>query len=145
MILRALTIKQPWASLLVAGIKTVENRSWTTAHRGPLAIHAGAARERNAAQMIVDCLGRDLTPGERAWWMLDAELPQGQVLGVVDLLDVVPVEQTHEGESPWAIGPWCWRVRPGWQFKPHARPTLAGKLGLWKWDSGDLRIGKWRE
>ena len=145
MILRALTIKQPWASLLVAGIKTVENRSWTTAHRGPLAIHAGAARERNAAQMIVDCLGRDLTASERVRWLLDADLPQGQVLGVVELIDVVPVEQTHEGESPWAIGPWCWRVRPGWQFQPHARPTLAGKLGLWKWDSGDLRIGKWRE
>ena len=145
MILRALTIKQPWASLLVAGIKTVENRSWTTAYRGPLAIHAGAARERNAAQMIADCLGRDLTASERVRWLLDADLPQGQVLGVVELIDVVPVEQTHEGDSPWAIGPWCWRVRPGWQFKPHARPTLAGKLGLWKWDSGDLRIGAGRE
>ena len=40
MIYRALTVKQPWASLLVAGIKTVENRTWTTKYRGPLAIHA---------------------------------------------------------------------------------------------------------
>lgn len=145
MILRALTIKQPWASLLVHGIKTVENRSWTTAYRGPIAIHAGASRERNAAQMIADCLGRELTKHERVRWLLDADLPHGQVLGVVDLLDVVPVEQTHQQESPWVLGPWCWRVRARQQFQPDARPTVAGKLGLWKWDSGELRIGSGRE
>lgn len=37
----ALTIKQPWAALIIAGIKDVENRSWTTPHRGLLLIHAG--------------------------------------------------------------------------------------------------------
>jgi len=36
-----LTMHQPWASLLVAGIKRVEGRGWNTSHRGPLWIHAG--------------------------------------------------------------------------------------------------------
>lgn len=38
--MRALSIMQPWASLIVRGIQKVENRSWSTAHRGPLLIHA---------------------------------------------------------------------------------------------------------
>lgn len=38
----ALTMHQPWASLLVLGIKRVEGRTWSTDHRGPLWIHAAA-------------------------------------------------------------------------------------------------------
>ena len=39
--MRALTIYQPWASLIAVGAKTYETRSWATRHRGPIAIHAG--------------------------------------------------------------------------------------------------------
>jgi activating signal cointegrator 1 len=38
---RALTISQPYASLIANGEKWVENRTWYTPYRGPLAIHAG--------------------------------------------------------------------------------------------------------
>jgi hypothetical protein len=37
---RALGLDQPWASLIAAGIKTIETRDWSTTYRGPLAIHA---------------------------------------------------------------------------------------------------------
>jgi hypothetical protein len=37
---RALSLKQPWAALLVQGLKTIEVRRWTTPYRGPLLIHA---------------------------------------------------------------------------------------------------------
>ena len=37
----ALSVKQPWAALLVAGVKTVEVRTWPTARRGRVLIHAG--------------------------------------------------------------------------------------------------------
>jgi hypothetical protein len=37
----ALSIKQPWAGLIVAGKKTVEVRTWPTARRGPVLIHTG--------------------------------------------------------------------------------------------------------
>ncbi|MBL8798757.1 MAG: ASCH domain-containing protein [Planctomycetia bacterium] len=36
----ALSVKQPWATLLVRGLKTVEVRRWPTARRGPILIHA---------------------------------------------------------------------------------------------------------
>lgn len=39
--MKALTLHQPWASLIAVGVKTIETRSWATKYRGPLAIHAG--------------------------------------------------------------------------------------------------------
>lgn len=41
--MKALTVRQPWASLIAGGTKTIETRSWPTSYRGPLAIHAGKA------------------------------------------------------------------------------------------------------
>lgn len=38
--MKAITIQQPWAWLIVAGVKDVENRTWVTNHRGPILIHA---------------------------------------------------------------------------------------------------------
>lgn len=38
--MKALTLYQPWASAIAAGIKRIETRSWRTHYRGPLAIHA---------------------------------------------------------------------------------------------------------
>ena len=42
-ITKAITIRQPFAWLIVQGIKPVENRSWETKFRGPLAIHSAKA------------------------------------------------------------------------------------------------------
>ena len=39
--MKALTISQPFASMIASGDKFVENRTWETLYRGPLAIHAG--------------------------------------------------------------------------------------------------------
>lgn len=39
--MKALTLYEPWASLIKLGRKTIETRSWGTSYRGPLAIHAG--------------------------------------------------------------------------------------------------------
>jgi activating signal cointegrator 1 len=38
--MKALSLWQPWASLIALGEKRVETREWTTKYRGPLAIHA---------------------------------------------------------------------------------------------------------
>ena len=69
--MKALTIRQPWASLIVDGEKRVENRTWPTKYRGPLLIHAGKSRlevDRDQARRlpfsaiigqveVVDCPG----------------------------------------------------------------------------------------
>lgn len=38
--MKALSIKQPWASLIAHGIKDIENRTWATKYRGKVLIHA---------------------------------------------------------------------------------------------------------
>ena len=38
--MKAITIKQPWASLIAAGLKDIENRTWKTNFRGRVLIHA---------------------------------------------------------------------------------------------------------
>src|SRR5579864_4196240 len=40
--MKALSVKQPWASLIASGRKTLEIRTWTTRYRGPLVIVASA-------------------------------------------------------------------------------------------------------
>ena len=44
--MKALTIWQPWASLIAGGAKQYETRSWATQYRGPIAIHAAARYTR---------------------------------------------------------------------------------------------------
>ena len=43
--IRAITISQPWASLIASGDKWIENRTWPTNHRGKIAIHAGVGTQ----------------------------------------------------------------------------------------------------
>src|SRR5262245_275091 len=71
--LRALSIRQPYAELILRGLKDVENRSWETKHRGRLLIHAAAAQ--------VDHQEMD------RWGFAVEDLPRGALVGVVDLQD----------------------------------------------------------
>ena len=51
--MKALTIWQPWASLLVSGQKKYETRSWATDYRGPIAIHAAMRPVRRTIDALV--------------------------------------------------------------------------------------------
>lgn len=46
---RTLSVRQPWATLLVTGVKLTENRSWPTRMRGPLLIHAAGRVDTSSA------------------------------------------------------------------------------------------------
>lgn len=108
--LRALTIRQPWASLIAAGVKTIETRSWRTSYRGPVLIHAGKAEPllhayqalplpqsmawlracRQAGLSSPDA--RQFVSGYQGTWWPDARLmPLGAVVAVADLTDCVPI------------------------------------------------------
>jgi hypothetical protein len=78
---RALSINQPWASLILGGHKLTENRVWTTTtYRGLLIVHAGLNVARHAAE-----LGASYGV---------TEAPIGAYLGVVQLQDI---HQAHPG------------------------------------------------
>jgi hypothetical protein len=91
--MKALTIRQPWAWAILAGRKTVENRSYPTSHRGRLLIHAAASRAS-----LIDTL----PDGTR----VPDSLAFGYLVGTAELIDCVPVDQVAPG--PFVCGPWCW-------------------------------------
>jgi hypothetical protein len=95
---KALSIRQPWAWLIVSGYKDVENRTWATTHRGLFLIHAS---------------GRPMTRSEEADLRLWCEevgidppafpLPTGGIVGRAVLDDCVTSDPE---DSPWFEGPY---------------------------------------
>lgn len=82
--MKALTLHQPWASLIAFEVKTIETRSWSTKYRGPLAIHAGLSQI--GAGECSECW--DALRAEVGW----TETPLGAVVATCTLVDVVPTD-----------------------------------------------------
>ncbi|MFC8124420.1 ASCH domain-containing protein [Streptomyces sp. NPDC057302] len=115
----ALTIRQPYAGLVMAGIKDVENRSWQCAYRGPLAIHAGLQRATFPEDVSVARFTRFNGVRER----LDEVY--GAMLGWVTLVDIVTGH-----DSRWAIEDMYHWVLAEPVLLDDARP-MRGRQGLW--------------
>lgn len=118
--MKALSIQQPWAWAIIAGHKTVENRSWTTSHRGPLLIHAGGRLTRAAFARIIE-LGREMgfEPPPAG------TLERGGIIGRVELVDVVTASR-----DPWFVeGSYGWVLE-----NPRRLPfrPLTGRLRLFE-------------
>lgn len=113
----ALTIRQPWASLIVDGVKDVENRTWRTRYRGLMLVHAGSGRDAE---------------GIRTYGHLVKDLTPGAILGLVHLDDIV-----ENDPSPWALpGNLHWKLSRAERFD---EPKFcSGKLGLWRPSLADL-------
>jgi len=127
--MKALTISQPFASMIARGEKWVENRRWGTKYRGLLAIHAGKgqqyldARELlnypTGAVIAIATLVSCININTRRRWDRAFELAPG-----VTVDDVLNHEHTE--------GPWCWVLQ---HVKPFALPAMCrGKQGLWEWN-----------
>ncbi len=108
--MRVLTLRQPWATLVAIGAKRIETRSWSTAYRGRILIHAGARPPDlptilgpysvghyritwpdhvNEGYTLADTRGRVLADGvtEHDTW----PLPLGAIVASAVLTDVVPI------------------------------------------------------
>lgn len=95
----ALSIRQPWAWLIVNGFKTVENRTWLTNYRGDFQIHTGKVllpADYDAALLFIETF---VDPALVAQVPDMAELPLGGVVGLAKLVDCVT-----ESPSPWFTG-----------------------------------------
>lgn len=133
--MKAITIWQPWASLIAWGEKRYETRSWATKYRGPLAIHAGL---RDVTVHLIPRYSSYLPAFKRAGESWEERLPAGVVLCQVDLVDVVRVEtlrgkisQQEEQFGDYSAGRFAWRFE---NIQLLDRPIPAiGKQGLWEW------------
>lgn len=112
----ALTIRQPWAWAIIHAGKDVENRSWPTNYRGPLAIHAAIKDDTEAMRSPVLHRAIGLQPYQPI---------HGAVIGIVDVTDCV-----RDSASPWAVdGFWHWQLSNPRSIKPvHYR----GQPGLFQ-------------
>jgi hypothetical protein len=81
--MNALSFRQPWAELVLQGRKALDLRTYGSAYRGPLAIHASKTIEKER------CREFDLNP---------EMLPTGAVVGIVQLVDVRPLNEAEYNE-----------------------------------------------
>jgi hypothetical protein len=99
--MKAITLQQPCASLVMTGVKTIETRSRSTDYRGRLAIHAGLLEPSVGAQ-IGDYQVHHANCPKDAPWQLWASahhlrheiltpLVFGAVIATCELVDVVPI------------------------------------------------------
>jgi len=119
---KVLTVRQPYASDIASGVKTVELRSRATHYRGPLAIHSSAKPDKG---LEAYCEG----------------LPLGQVICVVTvvgcrvaLCDDAQAACLPNGESVQA-GTYAWEIADPRLVKPLPR---RGKLNLWNLPDAEI-------
>lgn len=139
--MKALTIKQPWATLIALGEKQYETRSWQTKYRGKIAIHAGKTIDKEACQYpeIKQALNKHGI-------VLLSQLPTGAVIAVADLTNCFQVVKDHddfaettgdiisEHEYPfgdYTEGRFAWKLE---KVTVLEQPFSAkGQLSLWEW------------
>lgn len=127
--MKALTVRPPWGAAILDLGKDIENRSWRTRYRGPLAIHTSWNATQLAVTAALDWMrDRGLwTPGLVPPWTMDDPDHRGRVIGTVELVDVV-----RDHPSPWAMdGQWHWVLARPQRLEPS--PLVSGRLGVWEW------------
>lgn len=159
--MKALTLHQPWASLIALGVKTVETRSWSTAYRGPLAIHA--AKRKPDVEMMEDGPAGELYDESNhddavvaQWWATDrrdydparvpapedrwslwtpkhdvTDLPLGRVVATCELVDVVPILLDTQ--------PWEGAAVTATSNRPPHYLSTAPYPSLVRWPGGEER------
>ena len=85
----AISLIEPWATLMAIGAKRVETRSWSTAFRGPVAIHASKKLDKDICR--AESYGTVLQKHFGRWDFLGM-FPLGAIVGTAELLDCQTVE-----------------------------------------------------
>jgi hypothetical protein len=145
---KALSLLQPWASLIDYGAKKIETRSWATRYRGLVAIHASKGfpaecRELCDEEPFRTELIRGGAPIERrlrgGHYVIPEQMPRGVVLCVCRIVDCARTEYLERRglfEQEEAFGDYG-PERFGWTLEMVMRleqPVPAkGSLGLWEW------------
>ncbi|WP_462265711.1 ASCH domain-containing protein [Mucilaginibacter sp.] len=126
--MKALTIRQPWAHLIVLGIKDIENRSWKTNYRGRIYVHAAlnTAHGKEPIARYLCSYWKPLSPDFRRE-LAQTDFIKSAIIGEVDIIDCV---QNHH--SVWAEQEgWNWVLANSVKYE---EPILKIKGGLSLWD-----------
>ncbi len=115
--MKALSIRQPWAWLIVNGHKDIENRSWPTRYRGEFLVHAGKGctqREYYEA--------REFAASLNVWMPELEDLPRGGIVGKANIVGCV-----ESSSSPWFFGDYGFQLT---NAEPLDFVSCKGRLGF---------------
>jgi hypothetical protein len=147
---KALSLYQPWASAMAAGIKTIETRGWSTDYRGELAIHAAKRWAGDQLQFWIDTI-MAFPEIEAAFARIGIrhylDLPFGKIVTRVNLVHVAstsaaPPDYLRTSISPYdqvlgdfGPGRFAWFTT---RNIPLAEPiAVIGRQTLFDWPEGD--------
>ena len=152
--MRALSIRQPWAWMIVHGGKNIENRSWNTKFRGRFLIHASATCTRWEYEHALDC-AFEVFPHLRSFAVPDSEelgfgfsmfippLKDLQLGAIIGSAVITGVREPYAPHSPQWQHDWHVPEQYGIELVD-ARPLpvypCKGSLGWW----GDFQIRRGR-
>jgi hypothetical protein len=121
-----LSVKNPWAFLIVSGLKDVENRSWKTNYRGKLLIHSTQTpiKFNNYNELFTPDQIKELQDNNTNF----NNLSNSAIIGEVDLINCI-----QNSDSIWAeYGQWHWIIsNPNIYINPVL--NVKGSLSIWKY------------
>ena len=129
--MKVLTIRQPWASLIINGYKKYEFRSWKTNYRGKILIHTSCRRELENIDRF----------SKYKLTYID-----GAIIGEATLTSCIPVDKEFE-EELMIINPLVYRKskhtrKYAWKLEniiKYDNPIYCkGRLGIWNYDGDKL-------
>lgn len=127
----AISVRQPWAWLIVNGYKNVENRTWRRNFTGPIAIHASQKIDVEAQQAMFQGLHPvdsdfHLPPGCAERFIEDTRSKPmlGGLVGVAEITGCV-----SDLDSPWFVGPYGFTLD---NARPGPFVAMPGKLGIFR-------------
>jgi hypothetical protein len=133
--MKAITLIQPWASLIALGEKQFETRSWATPYRGPIAIHAG--RRTKQAETFIDELVYDFPDPFYNQQLYKADdFPFGAIIAVGVLEECYRTEskrpyisEQERSLGDWSPGRFAWQISGVYALD--APIPMKGAQGLW--------------
>lgn len=143
--MKAITVIQPWATLLATGKKHIETRSWKTNYRGEILIHAGKKDPLfGISDMTEDARERAFRSlGLYGMFNRFQKFPTGEILGKANLVNCLQIDEQmttllrEQYPDEYAFGDFTPR-RYAWIME---NPILfdkvipaSGKQGLWNWE-----------
>lgn len=142
--MKALSIWQPWASAIAAGLKKIETRHWPTKYRGPLAIAATKTTPKDFDLFFDGLDNYEAAAFAQIGIATRADLPRSAIVCTCELLDCVEMthglfDATPELEKEWGdwqIGRYAWRLENVVRL-PAPVPVIRCGRTLWDWRRGE--------
>ncbi|MBE9036019.1 ASCH domain-containing protein [aff. Roholtiella sp. LEGE 12411] len=135
--IKAISLHQPWASLIPMRLKKYETRSWATNYRGPLLICAAKKTSAQQQQIYANIFYKyQIQLAETDNWLEWDDLPKGCAVVLVDLTDCIRMTPTFIDQQPqteldtgdWTVGRFAWKFKKIRRIMPPIQ--IIGRQGL---------------